>query len=269
MHAVVKTLELNTGAQVPVVGFGTWKLNGADAERACSEAFDAGYRHIDTAKMYQNVAEVGRAIAKCALARKEIFVTTKLWANAQGCDDAPVAIDESLRKLGLEYVDLYLIHWPVDSAKLRQETWKAMEEIYASGKAKAIGVSNYGEELLEEMSEYAKIVPSMNQIEVNPFVCDKSLIDYCHAHNIVVTNYKPLTRALQLGHPVIIEIAKEYGKTAAQVLLRWGIELGNVVIPKSSKSEHIKENIDIFDFKLSTEDMARLDELNQHESVVR
>jgi diketogulonate reductase-like aldo/keto reductase len=263
----IPTIEINTGAEVPVVGLGTWEMEG-EAEKATLDAFDAGYRHIDTAKIYVTEKEIGRALKKTEIPREELFITTKVWNSDQGYERTLEAIEDSLAKLDQEYVDLYLIHWPNDDARMREETWKAMEALYTDGKAKAIGVSNYELHHLREMDSYAEIMPAMNQIEVHPFWYRKDLIDYCHTHDIAVTNYSPLVRQQHLEESTIVAISTEHKKTPAQVLLRWGVQLGNIVIPKSANPKHIKENIAIFDFELSSKNMEDLAELSRNESVV-
>jgi methylglyoxal/glyoxal reductase len=263
----IPTIELNTGAEVPVLGLGTWNLEG-EAEAATLAALAAGYRHIDTAKIYNTEKEIGRALKKTDIPREEIFITTKLWTSDHGYDRTLGAIDDSLGRLDLDYVDLYLIHWPTNDAGMLAETWKAMEDIYNLGKAKAIGVSNYELHHLREMDSYAEIMPAMDQIEVHPFWYRKDLVEYCHTHDIAVTNYSPLTRSQYLKESTIVAMAKQHKKTPAQVLLRWGIQIGNAVIPKSANPKHIKENIDIFDFELSEEEMDQLSELSHNESVI-
>jgi len=263
----IPTIELNTGDEVPVIGLGTWNLEG-QAEAAVLEALKTGYRHIDTAKIYGTEKEIGRSLKKTSVAREEIFVTTKVWNSDQGYDRTLGAIEDSLSKLDLDYVDLYLVHWPSADEHVREETWKAMEAIYTDGKAKAIGVSNYELHHLREMDSYAEIMPAMNQIEVHPFWYRKDLVDYCHSHDIAVTNYSPLTRKEHLGDKTIVQIAERHKKTPAQVMLRWGMQLGDIVIPKASSPKHIKENIDIFDFELTQNEMEDLAELNMNESVV-
>jgi len=263
----IPTVELNTGVQVPIVGLGTWNLEGS-AEAATLAALGAGYRHIDTAKIYGTEKEIGRALKKSDVPREDIFITTKLWTSDQGYDRTMTAIEDSLSKLDMDFVDLYLIHWPTDDDELRIETWKAMEDIYNDGKAKAIGVSNYELHHLREMDSYAEIMPAMNQIEVHPFWYRKDLVDYCHTHDIAVTNYSPLTRAHYLKEQVIADIAKRHKKTPAQVLLRWGVQMGDVVIPKSGNPKHIQENIDIFDFELTPAEMEQLSALSDNESVI-
>jgi 2,5-diketo-D-gluconate reductase A len=256
----IPTISLNTKANVPVVGLGTWQLK-SDLNTVLSNAYAIGYRHIDTAKYYGNEEEIGHAIKKNAIPRDELFIATKLWGTDHG--RAKAAIDESLERLGMDYVDLYLIHWPSHDSAMRQKTWKDMEAIYKSGKAKAIGVSNYDIEILREMDGYAEIRPAMNQVEVNPFSYPKELIEYCHEHKIVVTNYSPLVRGRRGTDDVLEKIAEAYGKTASQVMLRWGVQLGNIVIPKASQVKHLEENIDIFDFELTKDEMREIGGLGE------
>ena len=283
MHDIPKDITLRNGLTMPRVGLGVWQAKGKEAEQAVRWALEAGYRLIDTASAYQNEEEVGKGIRESGIPRKDIFLTTKVWNDDQGYDTTLAAIDLSLQKLGTDYVDLYLIHWPftgvpwpfTDEAAIndpahnkRAETWEAMEAILASGKAKSIGVSNYLITHLEEMKTYAKTQPAVNQIELHPFWYRKELMDYCHAHDIVVEGYSPLSRAKKLMDPRVTTIAATYGKSNAQILLRWSLQHGNVVIPKSVHEERIAENIDIFDFQLSPEDMAALDALDENRSAI-
>ncbi len=258
---------------MPVIGFGVWKIpEGEVVESAVKGALAAGYRLIDTAMIYQNEAGVGRAIRGSGIPREEIFVTTKLWNTDQGYESGLRAIDVSLKKLGLTYVDLYLVHWPTASdvreggasINKREETWKAMEEIYRSGKVKAIGVSNYTIRHLEEMKKYATIFPTVNQVEFHPFLYQKDLLDYCNKHNIALEAYCPLMHGEKLDDERITSVANKYGKSNAQVVLRWHLQHGAVPLPKSSHQEHIEENINLFDFELSGEDMKALDGINQN-----
>lgn len=255
-----RTITLNNGIKMPVIGLGVWQA-GSGTEQAVLWALEAGYRLIDTAMIYGNETEVGSAIKKSDIQREEIFVTTKLWRSDFGYESALLAIDESLNRLGMSYVDLYLIHWPDADYDIRSETWNAMEEIYHSGKAKSIGVSNYSVELLQEMKEYAGVVAAVNQVEFHPFDYKNELMDYCHENGIALEAYSPLMRGHNLNDPRITAIAQNHGKSNAQVVLRWSIQHGNIVIPKSVHRERIIENINIFDFKLSEGEMKGLDNL--------
>ena len=258
---------------MPVIGLGVWKAaEGKEVEKAVLWALEAGYRLIDTAKAYDNEEGVGRAIAKSGLPREQIFVTTKLYIGDQGYNSTLRAIDESLNKLKMDYVDLYLNHWPftnwLQGENRRAETWKAMEEIFRAGKAKAIGVSNYTIEHLEEMKSYAQIPPVVNQVEFHPFLYQKELMDYCRKHQIILESYAPLSRGKKLSDDRITAIAQKHNKTNAQVMLRWNIQHGNTVIPKSVHRERIVENINIFDFELDGQDMETLDNLGENFRVV-
>jgi methylglyoxal/glyoxal reductase len=263
---VTKTIKLNNGMQMPVVGLGLWRA--ADTEQVVLWALETGYRLIDTASIYGNEKETGNAIRNCAISRNDIFATTKVWPDEQGYKQTLAAIDNSLSRMKLDHVDLYLVHWPVPSKSKREETWKAMEEIYISGKSKSIGVSNYTIELLEEMKQYSKIPPAVDQIEFHPFWYRKELMEYCHKNNIAVEDYCPLARARKLQDERITSIAKKHSKSNAQVILRWALQHGNIVIPKSSHKERLKENINVFDFELSDDDMTKLDALNENYSLV-
>jgi len=259
----METVKLNTGAQIPTVGFGTWKirLNGK-AEHAVAEALKAGYRHIDTARIYGNEKGVGRGIAESGIARKDIFVTTKLWNGDQGHDSALKAFEASLDRLGLDYVDLYIIHFPVTGK--RQESWKALEEIHQSGRARAIGVSNYTVKHLEELLASSSVVPAVNQVEFHPFLYKDQdpLLNFCKSHGIVLEAYSPLAHGKRLDEPEVDRIAQQYGKSNAQILLRWAVQHGTVPIVKSTHVERIVENLAIFNFELSDENMKTIDDLS-------
>nr|HEX4313167.1 aldo/keto reductase [Kofleriaceae bacterium] len=256
------TLALATGQTIPQVGLGVWQSpRGEPTQGAVRAALELGYRHVDTARIYRNEADVGAAIAASGVPRGEVFVTTKLWNDDQGYDSALRALDESLKRLGLDYVDLYLIHWPVPTA--RRESWRALERAFADGKARAIGVSNYMAAHLNELLGECKIVPHVDQIELTPFLQRRDTRALCNQHHIVVEAYSPLTRGKRLDHAELVAVAKQVGKTPAQVLLRWGVQHGAVVLPKSVRRERIAENAALFDFALDAAQMARLDALEE------
>jgi len=252
--------------EIPKIGFGTWKLaEGKEARTAVAAAIDAGYRLIDTAKLYGNETSVGEAIHDSGVPREELFVTTKLWRSDFGFDNTMVAFDESLDRLGLEYVDLYLIHWPGDDVHIRHESWRALIEIHGLGTAKNIGVSNFDVEQLKLLIDEFGVMPYANQIEFHPFVYENQvpILDYCREQGIVVEAYSPLAHSRDLENKLLTEIAKKHGKSPAQVMLRWCIEQGLIVLPKSVTPSRIAENIDIFDFALDEEDKQRLTGLNR------
>lgn len=254
------TLTMRNGRSMPQIGLGVWQA-GAETKHAVLTALRLGYRHIDTARAYANEAEVGVAVRESGLPREAVFVTTKLWKDDHGYDSARRAFDASLSRLGLDYVDLYLIHWPGPDRDKRHDAWRALEAIAAEGRAKSIGVSNFHEPHLEDLLAHAKEVPAANQIEVHPFLQQRKTRALCAKHGIVVQAYSPLTRGRQLDHPVLLDVAKRVGKTPAQVMLRWGIEHGLVILPKSVREERIRENADLFDFRLDVDAMKELDGL--------
>lgn len=257
--------KLSTGSKIPATGFGTWNLTGNEGVEAVSEALRVGYRLIDTAMIYGNETEVGEAIRKSSVPREEIFVTTKLWLNDFGYDNALRAFDESLERLGLEYIDLYLIHWPRDDKEKRQQSWRALSELYKQGRAKSIGVSNYAVEHLKEVLVTSKIPPAVNQIEFHPYIYEEQrpVLEFCQAHNILVEAYSPLSQGHGLGSITVRDIADRTGRTPAQIVLRWVIQHGTVPIPKSAHTERIRENFKVFDFELSAQDMKMLDDLSR------
>lgn len=263
MHLNIKsTVKLNNNVSMPIFGLGVYLSESGDETRvAVSEALEAGYRHIDTAKFYQNEKDVGLAVKQSGIPRNEIFITTKLWNSDHGYDKAIKAFDRSLEQLDLEYIDLYLVHWPVTG--LRNETWKAMEKIANSGKCRAIGVSNYTVRHLKELLKFAEIIPAVNQVEFSPYLYQKELFDFCKNNNIQLEAYSPLTQGQKLKDPMLVNIAQKYNKTTAQVILRWAIQHSIVIIPKSVTKARIIENADIFDFNISDEDMNKLDNLNE------
>ena len=259
------TCTLNNGVKIPFIGLGVFRSPAGDVTRsAVHHALQAGYRHIDTAKIYANEQDVGRAIAESDVPRQEIFVTTKLANADQGYDSTLRAIDENLNKLQMDYVDLYLEHWPVEGRRL--ESWKAMEKILTDGKVKAIGVSNFMKRHIEELLDNSDIVPVINQIELSPFNClfRKDTIDFCLENNIAIEAYSPLTKARKLDDPNLVEIAVKYHKTTAQILIRWALQHEFIAIPKSTKQHRIIENASVFDFSISEVDMDFLDGLNEN-----
>ncbi|QRN95022.1 aldo/keto reductase [Archangium violaceum] len=257
------TVKLNNGVRMPRLGLGVFRAPRGEVTRAAvSAALAAGYRHIDTARIYGNERDVGLAVRESGLPREEIFVTTKLWNEDQGHDSTLRACERSLKDLGLEYVDLYLVHWPVPGRRL--ESWRALEQLLSDGKCRAIGVSNFLEHHLDELLGRAKVVPAVNQVEQHPFLYQPSLLRYCADKGIAVEAYSPLTKGLRLGDPRVVELARKHGKSPAQVLIRWCLQHDMVVIPKSVHEARIRENASVFDFTLSPEEMRRLDGLNEN-----
>ena len=260
----MQTLKLNHGIKIPAIGFGTWHilLNGR-AKQAVIEAIHAGYRLIDTAKIYGNEKGVGAGVRESGIARENIFVTTKLWTSDQGYESAHKAFDASLNALGLDYVDLYLIHWP--GSDKRRQSWQALEEIYEDGRAKSIGVSNYTIDHLEELLTYATVIPAVNQVEFHPLLYDEQadLLNYCKEKGIMVESYSPLMRGNNLQAQIFKEIGERHNKTPAQIVLGWCIQHGTIPIPKTSHPERMHENIDVFDFELTNDEMEAIDNLGQ------
>jgi diketogulonate reductase-like aldo/keto reductase len=247
---------------MPIFGLGTYQARQGEAQEAVLHALKIGYRLIDTASMYGNEEDVGEAIRRCGLPREEIFVTTKLWNSDHGYDKALAAFEESRNKLGLDYVNLYLIHWPVEG--IRSETWKAMETLLKEGKCRAVGVSNYMVWHLEELLSYSSTIPAVNQVEFHPYLYLKDLMDFCQSHGIQLESYSPLTKGVKLDEPSLADIASKYSRTPAQILIRWVLQHGIVVIPKSSRKEKIEENAAVFDFTISPTDMKTLDSFHQN-----
>ncbi|WP_367046435.1 aldo/keto reductase [Streptomyces sp. Je 1-332] len=260
----VPPIILNNGVEMPQLGFGVWQVPDDEARSAVATALEAGYRSIDTAAVYGNEEGTGKAIASSGIAREELFVTTKLWNTDQGYDSTLRAFDASLDKLGLDYVDLYLIHWPLPSKGLAVDTYKAFEKIQADGRAKSIGVSNFLPEHLEQLLAETSVIPAVNQIELHPHLQQRASREFHAEQGIATEAWSPLGQGKGLLEvPAIIAIAQKHGRTPAQVVLRWHIQLGNVVIPKSVTPSRIKENIDVFGFELDPEDMAAISALNE------
>lgn len=264
---MIPTLTMNTGAHIPTLGFGTYKVEPANAVEIVSEAIDLGYRHIDTAQMYGNEAEVGEAIASSAVPRDEIFLTTKLNNSNHLPDDARRSFDQSLVDLKTDYVDLFLIHWPLPTLYGGDflTTWKVLEEFYADGRAKAIGVSNFLPEHLEVILRGSDVVPAINQIEVHPYFTNEESRAANDKAGILTQAWSPLGRGVVLGDETIGEIATRHSATPAQVILAWHIARGDIVFPKSVTPERIKENMDIFDISLSAEEVETISNLDRGE----
>ncbi len=257
---------LNNGIEIPCLGLGVYLINDEDSINVFKEAIEIGYRLFDTATLYGNEKEVGEAIRTSGVAREEFFVTTKLWNSDQrGKSMVIKAFNRSFNLLNLDYIDLYLIHWPVH--KERITSWKTLESLLATEKVKSIGVSNYMIHHLEELLGESSVIPTVNQIELHPFHFRKDLIDFCANHNIQVQAYSPLTKGKLLNEPKLNDIAIKYNKSPAQILIRWNLQHGTVVIPKASKKQHLKENFDVFNFKISPLDMKKLDSLNKRAIV--
>ncbi len=259
---IQSTVKLNNDVRMPILGLGVYQSPpGRVTRNAVNFALRIGYRHVDTARIYGNEADVGEAVRESGVPREDLFVTTKLWNSDQGYDSTLRAFEGSLKRLGLDYLDLYLVHFPVPD--VRKETWRAMETLLQKERCRAIGVSNFTIRHLEELIEESHVTPSVNQVEFHPFLYQKELLKYCQNRGIQVEAYSPLARGERLKHPRIISLATKYSKTPAQLMIRWGIEHGLVVIPKSTREERIRENSQVFDFDISDDDMRSLDSLNQ------
>ncbi|WP_243767264.1 aldo/keto reductase [Paenibacillus agricola] len=256
------SIELHNGVTMPQLGFGVWKTKpGNEVINAVKSAIEAGYRSIDTAAAYDNEEGVGTAIKECGIDREQLFITTKVWNASQGYDSTLKAFEESRKKLGIDIIDLYLIHWPVKGKY--KETWRALEQLYKDGAVRAIGVSNFQVHHLEDVIAGSEIVPMVNQIELHPRLSQLELRSFCQANRIQVEAWSPLMQG-NLDLPVLAKLAAKHGKTPAQVILRWSLQNGIVVIPKSITPARIQENAAIFDFTLSAEDISELDALNEN-----
>jgi 2,5-diketo-D-gluconate reductase A len=263
----IPRLALHDGTEIPQLGFGVFQIPPEDTQSAVETALDAGYRHIDTAAAYGNEAEVGAALAAASLPREDVFVTTKLWNAQQGHDSTLAAFEKSLKRLGLDHVDLYLIHWPVPSEDRFIETWRAFERIYEEEAARTIGVSNFRVEDLERLEVETDTRPTINQVELHPGLQQAALRAWHAEHRIATEAWSPLAQGDLLDDETIMGIADRHGKTPAQVILRWHLRLGNVAIPKSVTPERIRENVEIFDFELSDVDMAEFARLDRGERI--
>ncbi len=260
------TVTLNNGVEMPLLGLGVYDMYNDEAEQAVEWALETGYRLIDTASMYKNELQIGNAIRNSTVAREEIFLTTKVNDKDQGYDATLRAFDQSLKLLQTDYVDLYLIHWPI--AATRKKTWKALEKIYESGIARAIGVANYLEPFLDELQTYSEIVPAVNQVEFSPFLYLENLKLKCEKLGITLQSYTPLVRGLKMNDERLLKLANKYEQTPAQIILRWNIQHGVSTIPKSSNLLRLKENFDVFDFVISDADMITINAFNENFRVV-
>ena len=260
--SIESTVKLNNNVRIPILGLGVYQIPpGRVTQNAVKFALSVGYRHFDTARIYGNEADVGEAVQKSGVPREQLFVTTKLWNSDQGYDSTLRACEASLKRLGFDYVDLYLIHFPVP--EVRKESWRAMRTLLEKGKCRAVGVSNFTIPHLEDLLEEHGLTPAVNQVEFHPFLYQKNLLEYCQRKGIQVEAYSPLARGERLKHPRIVSLATKYSKTSAQIMIRWGLQHGLVVIPKSTREERIRENSQVFDFEISIEDIRSLDSLNE------
>jgi diketogulonate reductase-like aldo/keto reductase len=257
---------LNNGITMPLLGLGVYDAHGKEAEQAVLWALETGYRLIDTATIYHNETETGNAIRQSGLPREEIFLTTKVWNTDQGYDKTMRAFDASEKRLNCDYIDLYLVHWPVKPT--RRDTWKALETLYREKRVRSVGVSNYLPPFMEELFGYAELTPAVNQVEFSPYLYLKDLLDLCRQRGVVLQAYSPLARGQRMNDPKLTALAEKHGKTPAQVMLRWILQHGVSAIPKSANLKRLQENFDVFDFRLSDEDMAAMDTFNENFRVV-
>jgi diketogulonate reductase-like aldo/keto reductase len=261
----VPSIALNDGESIPQLGFGVFQVPPDDTERCVSEALEAGYRSIDTAEAYGNEAGVGKAIAASGLSRNEIFVTTKVFNTHHGREKTETAIARSLERLGLDQLDLYLIHWPVPVNALYAETWQTLVELRDDGKTRSIGVSNFKEQHLSRIISDSGVTPAVNQIELHPYLQQSALREFHQRHKIATEAWSPIAQGDVLDDPTVVAIAERIDKTPAQVVLRWHVEIGNIVIPKSVTPERIQSNFEIFDFELAADDVAEIAAIDRHQ----
>lgn len=267
LNSIAATTTLNNGVKIPWLGLGTWQARSGDVKAACKWAVDAGYRHIDTAHIYANETEIGEAVRELSIPREQLFITSKVWNDylRQGPDACLKAFETTLKNLNMDYVDLYLIHWPVPGKY--KDAWKVLERIYADKRARAIGVSNFMPAHLEDLLKDAKVVPAVNQVEFHPRLRQQPLLDLCAKHKIQHEAWSPIMQGKVSEIKEICEIGAAHKKSAEQIALRWAMQKGSVVIPKSTKKERVISNAAIFDFELSASEMARIDGLDQNKRV--
>ena len=261
----VPNVQLNNGVEIPQLGFGVFQIEPADTAAAVTTALETGYRHIDTAEMYGNEKEVGEAVARSGLDRSEVFVTSKLNNGYHAYDDALRAFDRTLEALGFDTIDLFLIHWPLPTRSDFVPTWRALEKVYGEGRARAIGVSNFQAHHLQRLADETEIIPAVNQIEAHPYLSQQELRAFDAAHGIATEAWSPIAQGGVLKDPVITELARSYDRSPAQVVLRWHVQLGSIVFPKSVSPERMKENFELFDFELSPQDVEKISALNKDE----
>ncbi len=253
---------LSNGIEMPLLGLGVYDMHGAEAEQAVQDALEIGYRLFDTASLYDNENEIGNALRNSSIPRTDVFVTTKLGNDDHGYDATLRAFEKSLEKLQMDYVDLYLVHWPVKGQ--RKESWKALEKLYNDKRVRAIGVANYLIEFLDELESYSSITPMLDQVEFTPWLFQGELLKYCQERNIQLQSYSPITRGVKLGDPRLVALAEKYDRTPAQVVLRWNLEHGISTIPKSVSRKRLTENFESLSFTLSKEDVALMDAFNEN-----
>jgi len=258
-------LTMNSGHTIPQLGLGVFRVPQDDAQRVVADALEIGYRHIDNAAVYQNEEGVGRALAESGIPREELFITTKLWNTDQGTDGPRPALEESLRKLGLDYVDLYLIHWPAPQRNLYVESWRALEQLHGEGLARSIGVSNFEPEHLDRLAEHSSVIPAVNQVELHPALQQRELRGLQEPRGILTEAWGPLGQGKYSleDMPGLADIAAKHSKTLAQVVLRWHLQEGVIVFPKTTRRERLVENFDVFSFELDADDMATMKAMDQ------
>lgn len=261
----VPTVQLNDGSTIPQLGFGVWQVPADEAEQVVAEALKTGYRHIDTAAVYGNEEGVGAAIAKSGIPREELYVTTKLWVSDFKKGTSKQALDTSLAKLGLDAVDLYLIHWPAPKDEAYLEAWKALEELQAEGKTRSIGVSNFLPEHLDRVAEIGSVTPAVNQVEIHPALQQLEIQAANQKYGIATEAWSPLAQGAVFGDQPIVDAAEAHGVTVAQVIIRWHLQRGRILFPKSVTPSRIRENFDVFGFELTEEELAAIDALDRHE----